>query len=257
MKEISGIEISEGNPLIYMINDSRNAPEVYGYDISKGKLTQTIRLKNATNIDWEDLATGPDGALYVGDFGNNASNREDLTIYHLPPPNALEKRRYEPEATVFQYEDQKKFPPKDKDQSFDAEAFIVLNDHFYIFGRNRAKRFNGKAKIYKVPIAIGTQTAKLIGSFETCNDEDDCQLTAAAINHKNGDIVLLSYNKLWHLSGYAGDDFNSGRIVKYNLGHTSQKESICFKDDQWVYIADEGRGPHGLNLYEFELNFDE
>ena len=39
-----------------------------------------------------------------------------------------------------------------------------------------------------------------------------------------------------------------------SLGHHSQKESICFKNNETLYIADEQNGVEGGNLYEFTLN---
>jgi len=253
IKEVSGIEKFPEEDMLWAINDSRNPPEVYGYNLNTKKMEKTIRLKKATNIDWEDLATGPDGTLYVGDFGNNGSYRTDLTIYAIKDPGTLEKRRYEPLITTFRYEDQFDFPPKKKNISFDVEAFIFLNDHFYLFTRNRAKKFDGITKIYKLPAKEGDFTASLIGTFKTCEDRSDCEVTGAAVHRPTGKIALLSYNKVWIFSDYTGDDFTSGKIEKIKLHHTSQKESICFKNENELYIADERSRGRGGNLYLLKL----
>jgi len=253
LNEVSGIEKFPNQDVIWTINDSRNPPEIYSYSLERKKLVKTIRLLNAPNMDWEDLAISPDGTLYVGDFGNNASNRTDLSIYAISQPGNIEKRRMEPLATTFHFEDQVKFPPKKKDLSFDVEAFIFLNDHFYLFTRNRAKKFDGKTKIYKVPAQEGDFEAKLIGSFKTCEDQSDCEITSAAIHAPSGKIVLLSYNKVWIFSDYTEDDFTSGTVQKIKLGHRSQKESICFVSETELYIADERSHGNGGNLYSLIL----
>ena len=253
-KEVSGIEKFEGEDLIWLVNDSRNPPEVYAFSLETNKVEKTIRVKNASNIDWEDLARDTIGNLYVGDFGNNNSNREDLTIYTIAQPGSLEKRRTEALITTFYLEDQEKFPPKEKNLSFDVEAFIYLKGNFYLFTRNRAKKFDGISKIYRLPAQEGHFKAELIGSFKTGNDQSDCQVTSAAIHHATGKIALLSYNKVWIFSDYKDDDFTSGTVTEFKLKHTSQKESICFKSENELYIADERSHGEGGNLYLLNLD---
>ena len=254
INEVSGIEKFPNGDIIWAINDSRNPPEVYGYNLERKKITKTIRLLNAPNIDWEDLTISPNGTLYVGNFGNNASNRTDLAIYAISQPDSIKKRRIKPLITTFHFEDQVKFPPKKKDRSFDVESFIFLNDHFYLFTRNRAKKFDGKTKIYKVPAQEGDFVAKLVGSFKTCKDQSDCEITSAAIHAPSGKIALLSYNKVWIFSDYTEDDFTSGTVQKIKLGHSSQKESICFVSENELYIADERSHGRGGNLYSLLLS---
>ncbi|MEM7084645.1 MAG: hypothetical protein AAF489_00595 [Bacteroidota bacterium] len=253
INEVSGIEKFPNQEIIWTINDSRNPPEVYGYSLKRKKIVQTLRLLNAPNIDWEDLAISPSGILYVGNFGNNVSNRTDLAIYAIRQPGNIEKRRMEPSVTTFHFEDQVKFPPKKKNVSFDVEAFIFLEDHFYLFTRNRAKKYDGKTKIYKVPAKEGDFVAKHIGSFKTCEDQSDCEITGAAIHEPTGKIALLSYNKVWIFSDYTEDDFMSGEVQKIKLGHRSQKESICFVSENELYIADERSRGEGGNLYSLTL----
>ena len=254
-KEISGIEYFQGEDVIWFINDSRNPPEIYGLGIDNSKVEQTIRLTNASNIDWEDLARDNEGNLYIGDFGNNDSNREDLTIYGITQPGTLKSRRNKATITTFRFEDQNEFPPKEKDLSYDVESFIFLKGNFYLFTRNRAKKFDGKTKIYRLPAKEGDFVAELIGSYKTGNDASDCQVTSAAVHHESGTIALLSYNKVWIFSDYKEDDFASGKVREIKLKHSSQKESICFKSARELYIADERSKGEGRNLYL--LNLDE
>jgi len=253
MDEVSGIEKFPNHPSLFMINDARNPPEVYALDTKTLKKGHTIRVKGATNIDWEDLASSPDGRLFIGDFGNNISNRTDLTIYTVTEPWLINKRRTKTIETTFSFSNQTKFPPKNEEVSFDVEGFIFLKDYFYLFTRNRAKHFNGITNIYKLPAKEGKQTAKLIGTFYTGNNPKDCQITGAAIHHRTGKIALLSYNKVWIFNNYTEDNFTTGSVETIELGHFSQKESICFLTENDIYIADEKSKGEGKNLYLLKL----
>jgi len=250
MDEISGIEKLESSPLLWMVNDKGNSSHLFGYNVSEKTIERNLNLESIKNNDWEDLATDGKNTLYIGDFGNNNNKRKKLAIYTVANVTEGETAIG---TTTFHYEDQTEFPPKKKNRNFDAEAFIYMDDYFYVFTRNRSHPFDGTTKLYKVPAKLGDFEAKLIGSYKTCEDRSDCQITSATINHTTGTIALLSYNKIWLLSDYEGDAFFKGTVKKIKLNHKSQKESITFKDSNTLYIADERNGIEGGNLYELAL----
>ena len=68
LNEVSGIETSTKSDLIWMLNDSGNAPELYGLD-PRGTTVKVLKIE-AKNKDWEDLTADPSGNLYIGDLGN-------------------------------------------------------------------------------------------------------------------------------------------------------------------------------------------
>lgn len=251
--EVSGIENLPDSDIIWMINDSGNTNELIGYNRKKGSIDRTIKISNGINKDWEDLATDQAGTLYIGDFGNNRNDRKDLTIYTLKNVQNDEQNEKEALVTTFYYEDQKKFPPKKKDLNYDVEAFIYFNDHFYLFTRNRKSKFNGNTKLYRFPAKEGNFKAELIDQFKICDNKKGCQITSAAIHHKSGTIALLTYNSVWLLSNYSDDHFLNGDKIKIDLEHYSQKESITFKNEHTIYIADERSGMDGGNLYMLKL----
>lgn len=253
LKEISGTEFNPQTNTLWMVEDSGNAPTVYVFNPTSGKIDQEIKITNATNTDWEDLSVSPNGTLYIGDFGNNDNDRKNLVIYSLK--NAFTAITSEAEATKtnFTLEDQDKFPPKKKDRNFDIESFFYLNNHFYLFTRNRSKKFDGTTKLYKLPAKEGTFEAKLIGDFKTCDNKNKCQVTSATIDSSSGTVALLTYNKVFLFTEYTNDNFFNGTIEKVILKHTSQKESITFKDSNTLYITDERTGNHGGNVYQLHL----
>ncbi len=251
--EVSGIELIPNSDLVWMINDSGNSNTLYGYDIVSNSIERTIRISNAMNRDWEDLATDTLGNLYIGDFGNNKNKRKDLTIYGITGLLNNTNDELEASVTTFTFEDQKKFPPKSKKFNFDVEAFIHLNDHFYLFTKNRSSKFDGVFKVYRIPAEEGHFTAELIDQYSFCDQKKECQITSSAIHHDTGTLALLSSNKVWLLKNYHQDRFFSGDILTIELDHHSQKESITFKSLNEIYIADERYGIEGGNLYSLKL----
>ncbi|RMA58938.1 hypothetical protein [Ulvibacter antarcticus] len=254
MKEVSGLETIEGSPLIWVLGDSGSEPAVYGFNPKKESFDKVITLTNVVNHDWEDLAKDRDGNLYIGDFGNNHNSRKNLAIYTLRNVSEITETKSEVAITNFTLEDQNSFKIKKKDRNYDIEAFFYLNENFYLFTRNRSNNFDGVSKVYRVPAQSGNFEAKLIGTFKTCNDRKDCEVTAATIDFSSGRIALLTYNKVFIIDDYKDEDFLNGKIKKIKLEHTSQKESIGFKDSNTLYIADERNGAYGGNLYELKLD---
>jgi len=255
LSEVSGLHKFTNSPLVWIIADSGNEPAVYGYNIRSGNMDKVINISNGKNIDWEDLTGDTEGNLYIGDFGNNNNKRKNLTIYKITKASTFPEGIVKTEAvkTTFYFEDQKKFPPKKKDRNFDVEAFFFLNGNFYLFTRNRSKDFDGTTKLYKVPALEGNYEAELLGEYKTCDDDDECQVTAAAIDFKTGTIALLSSKNIWLFSNYKNDDFFKGDIKRIKLSYPSQKESITFKDSETLYIADELVHMEGGNLYELGI----
>ncbi len=254
LEENSGIALSSNPSILYGVNDSGGTNQVFGFDIRSGKIKQIITIANAKNKDWEDLAIEED-VLYIGDVGNNENDRNDQIIYWVENISSYNDKTNTAfaKSTSFILEDQEKYPPKKKNFNFDIESFFVYKDHFYLFTRNRSKDFDGTTKLYRLPKKTGFHTAVHIDSFKTCSDQDDCQITSATIDPTTGKIALLSYNKVWILEKYPEDYFFKGTITKIKLEHTSQKESICFKNKNTLYIAEEGTSKKGGKLFTLSL----
>lgn len=252
LKENSGIAVLSSDSLIWFINDGGNKDHIYGVD-RQGWIARDINIKNAKNVDWEDLTKDDQGNLYIGDFGNNANDRKNLAIYKIPNPENSSKDELEAEKIEFYFPEQKKFPPKKKGLIYDVEAFFYNNGHFYLFTRNRSSKFDGTTLCYKIPAVKGKQPAKLIGSLKICDDYGTCQITSADISPDEKRVVLLSHDAVWVLSDFLDDDFINGKLTKLPLGHTSQKESVCFLDGTTLFISDEEDHMSGRNLYSFDL----
>lgn len=253
LKEVSGIQKAKSKGLIWMINDSGNKNRIYGVN-KRGNIKEEIKVKRSKNVDWEDLTKDDKGNLYIGDFGNNENTREDLTIYKISKPDKIKEGETKASKITFNFPEQTEFPPKNNALFYDVEAFIFLNDYFYLFTRNRSDEFDGTTFLYKIPAKKGKHNAQLITSYKTCDDAVHCVITAADISPDKSKIVLLGHDRIWVLSGFEGDNFYSGNVQTILLGHSSQKESVCFADENTLYIADEEGSISGRNLYSYILN---
>ena len=254
LDEISGLEKLENSPLLWAVNDSGNSPIVYGVN-TDGEIKEKVEIKNASNIDWEDLAKDDQGTLYIGDFGNNDNDRKDLTIY-LVKDFLNQGNKAKASKIKFSFEDQTEFPSNKKNRNFGSEAFIYKDSFLYIFTKNRSKNSDGTVNLYQLPAKPGTYKAKKIDSFKTCSTgTHKCWITSATYNKTKNEILLLSEKYVWKLSNFKTNKFFNGDIKKYKLsGKNTQKESICYKKNNTAYIADEQEGKKkGRNLYELSL----
>lgn len=247
LKEVSGNEIIADSDLIWMINDSGNKPEIFGVNL-QGKIEKVVKV-DAKNHDWEDLTSDEKGNLYIGDFGNNNQKRKKLSILKITNEDLLNHEEVAVEKINFEY-------PKlkgEKKTSFDAEAFFYHQNYFYIFTKSRKKKSLGKTLLFKIPNKKGKHVAEFISEFEFCNDVN-CRITSADISSDGKRIVLLNHTSVFVLTGFKNDDFFSGKMNETSLNHTSQKEGICFKDNNTLLITDEFSKYSKGNLYSFLIN---
>lgn len=246
LKEVSGLEYINGS--LYAMEDSGNKNKLYKL-AADGSIDKAF-TQQFKNTDWEDLAADPQGNICIGDFGNNENDRRDLAIYKLAaskPDSLLYKIRYT-------YPDQTEFPPKKSGWLFDVEAFFEHNGSFYLFTKNRSKGFDGTVTVYKVPDAPGAHIAQKLGTISTCDNYKRCAIAGADISPDGKKVVLISGQNLWLLTDFANADFAHAKVTRYDLGHLSQKEGICFKDNDTLLIADEKDKGTGGKLYEIKLS---
>ncbi|MBT8267627.1 MAG: hypothetical protein KJN59_00255 [Bacteroidia bacterium] len=251
LAEVSGAECLGNCEELWMLNDSGNKARLYKVD-TDGEISHVLKI-DAKNHDWEDITADKEGNLYIGDFGNNLSKRDNLVILKVEN-KFLESMTDTPiERISFKYPNQTNFPPKKKQLYFDSEAMVFHNDSLYIFTKSRVRGNFGRTDLYKVPAKRGQHVATFMGSFNSC-ENIDCWITGADISADGKQLVLLTPKSAWLFSGYEDDRFFDGQVTEYPFDHRSQKESVCFKNDSTLYIADERAHGSGGNLYSFKLN---
>lgn len=252
LKEVSGISYNSSEKLIYSIQDRGNSNEIQVLNLD-GKLIRSIKVTNASNIDWEDITQDKNGNIYIGDFGNNDNERSDLTIYKISKEKLSQNQVESDYKIEFSYPEQKTFPPKKTERFYDVEGFVELNGAFYLFTKNRSKNFDGTVMIYKIKNMAGEQDAQLMGSFISCTNYNHCAITSAAISPDGQKIVLLAHDKIILFEDWEYDDLLSANRTTISLNDFSQKEAVAFLDDSTLLIADERNKNEGGNVYKFSF----
>lgn len=252
IKESSAVEVTEKSDLIWTLEDSGNKPLLFALN-SKGELVHTVEVTDVQNNDWEDLTSDKQGNLYIGDFGNNDNERKDLSIYKINASDLTKKQASSAERITFFYPEQSLFPPKKSERFYDVESFFLFEDHFYLFTKNRSSKFDGTTLLYQVPNKPGNHPAKLLSSFKTCDNFNHCAVTSADISPDGKKVVLLSSDKVWVFTDFTGNKFLSGKVQQIDLKNFTQKEGICFVDNDNLYITDEKDKKTGGKLYQLKL----
>lgn len=256
-------QINESSGLLYFgdavwtHNDSGDGPCLYqlkteNSDWEKTLIQREIFLENAQSQDWEELAQDED-FIYVGDFGNNGGQRQDLVIYKISKTELSNDTISNFERILFQYPDQDRFDYNAYEHNFDCEAMIVLEDSIYLFSKNHQ---DYKTRLYSLPKIAGNHSPILLDSFDTKGT-----ITAAGIDKTNKILVLTGYkfngeNRsfnpfLWTFWEYSDNQFFKGKNQRINFPMDKQVEGVClFEEGQFLLSSEGGFGKMG-ELYLF------
>lgn len=250
LDESSGLEYYKGKIITH--NDSGGKAELYIIN-QNGEIERTIKIKDAENEDWEDLAAAPDGRFFIGDIGNNLNDRKECQIYILDDDflddddNSVKSKKIE-----FEYKDQDDYPPKKDELYYDAEAMFWMGHNIYILTKCRSKPYTGRSFVYVLPDEPGDYKARKIAEIPFCSTGWMwCSVTAADYDQASNTIAVLLYGKLVEISNFQGDRFWEGSFETHNIHGIKQREAIAYIDSDSWYMTDEWRrGLGGGNLYE-------
>lgn len=229
--ESSGLALAP-NRTLWTHNDSGGESELYRID-TLGNLLETLKIL-VPNKDWEDISTGPENVLFVGDMGNNLQMRRDLVIWRLDNTQT-------PQGIFFSYADQKSYP--DSTPNFDCEAFFWYQDSLYLFSKDRSKK-KMETKLYRLSDQPGTQIAHPQARFAL-----DAQVTGADISPSGKHFALLTYGKVL-IFEIKNQTISFDHPIKCIRTGRKQTEAIVFWDEETVLISNE-QG----NLYHLKIDF--
>lgn len=247
--ESSGLAVKNANE-IWTLEDSGNANELYRCD-TLGNLLRILKITNASNVDWEDMATDSQGRFYISDAGNNNNNRKNLVIYRIPNPDSIPTNFVTAEKIQFAYEDQTQFPPSKELRNYDMEAIIWRDDTLFLFTKNRTNPFNGYCRLYKLPALAGNHLAQLVDSVYIGPIELIGRVTAADVDPTTGELVLLTSTKIVSFSNYPGNNFFQGNRIDYNFtALPGQVEGLAFVAPNRLYMSSEGYNTTSGLLFE-------
>ena len=257
--EASGIVASRRNPgLFYVHNDSGDEPLVYLVDRA-GSTRVTIRLTGARHVDWEDIALAPRGKtgefdVCVADIGDNAAQRDELTIYRFAEvdatPGGPATRRVSARAYRIRY----------ADGPADAEAFAVhpRTGDGYIF----TKRLDGRSAVYRLAAPWNAGERVVLPKVATTAIQHRMapgrMITAADISPDGRRLAVRCYLGGWEwrmAPGSAPGDFErlfATAPVALDLAAEPQGEALCYSAGGRAILTVSERLP--AVLYESRLS---
>lgn len=237
-------KVNETSGLIYFdnsvwtFNDSQGKPEIYRINKQTGEIVQTVKLNNANNTDWEDI-THDENYIYIGDFGNNLGNRNDLRVYKVNKSliDDGEVVKVPSEIIAFSYNDQTSFTVNNRSNDYDCESLISFGDSLIIFTKNWV---DGKSRMYKLPKLAGMYQLDPISSFEL-----NGLATGADYSTEKNALILIGYQNyqpfLYYFTDFDGQQLGNHQVykVKFNKMQDAQTEGVCWLNEDIIIFSTE------------------
>ena len=221
---------SGDDPRIFPVRKDGSIVESERYPDYEG-----VRIPDAVNVDWEDIATDDKGNLIIGDFGNSSINdRRDLVLYFIIEPYPTMGKTSVRKKVFFSYPDQKSFPATNR--NFDSEALFWARGKIYILTKHRSDPYT---KLYRLDTMVPAEVNPL-----TLLDTFDIQgqVTAADATPDGKRLAVLTYDAIWVFEvNDDSDRYFDGRISWLPI-QIGQCEAITFDGDSLIISSDEGAG---------------
>lgn len=238
--EVSGIVKFPEMARFLMIEDSGNEPTL-SVVMWGGVVTSAYVLPNLRNRDWEDLQIDQEGFLYIGDIGNNFSNRDTMVIYRLENvPGHIEGNQIlYTDSIQFTYSDQWSGMPYNPQGNFDCEAFVVDGDFIHLYSKDHSGR--NYTKHYVMPNEMGVQTAQLVDSTQLTN-----RVTGAHFRNGCPQLYLCSDAGLTTFT-----DVSLREVYDEYTFDTVQIEAVCKDNSGRVFLVEESENEEGGSKFYY------
>lgn len=252
LHESSGLALLKDGRFI-SINDSGNEPYIFILQ-SDGSIQKMVYVTNG-NIDWEAITLDENQFYgYIGDFGNNKNNRQDLKILRFEIQDIFKKDTISAQEISFSYPEQKVFPPTPDSLFFDAEALIVKQNQLYLFTKNRKEPFDGQVLVYEIPNRPGMHEARLVDKLFFSGVRFSHWVTDASIQLKKNRLALLGGNRVFLFFDFPENQFDKGAFYQVALPLSRQFEGITWSNDSTLTISCETSKLGNAELFELDLS---
>ncbi|HTZ45212.1 MAG TPA: hypothetical protein VMB79_15240 [Jatrophihabitans sp.] len=250
LTELSGLAVGHRSPsVLYAQNDSGDSARFFALDRATGAVRAVCTVPGATNVDWEDLATGPDAAgvpsVWLADLGDNGGTRAEVRIYRVDEPaigSAAAVTTGPPDVWRLRY----------PDGPHDAESLVAdpVRHRLYVI----TKALLGRSEVFAVPAApaagrvqamtrVGTVRFGFTGTPGGPNVVGQLTATGAGVSADGSVLAVRTYTDayLWPVSG--GDVAGALRATptRVPLPAQPQGEGIAVAGDA-LLIDSEGLG---------------
>ncbi len=233
--ELSGMASATHKGEYWGHDDSGNSIQVYRFNHS-GQILQSVALKGAQNIDWEDMTGDGEGNYYIADAGDNLFWRKTYQIYHFVEPPENESGNWDCTCYSFQYED---------GRSYDCEAFFILNGKFYLIEKMSIVT-DSKPKIFCIDTLEKGKilTAKAIGPLNIKR-----KVTGAEYSPRHNVLAVLTYSCVVFYDVKEESNLLTPPLL-YTVGLFYGSEALCFDGDDLVITNERGEiWKHSLKVY--------
>jgi hypothetical protein len=211
--ESSGLTAADG--LVTTVNDSGDSARVFTVDAASGR-TVGVTTWTGEPTDDEALAPAGDGTVWVGDVGDNAASRDDVTVTRVPVGRGDRSVAGEVFRLVY------------PDGPVDAEALLAHPRTGRLFVVTKGV-FGGE--VYAAPSAL---RADAPNKLRRLGDAPGI-VTDGAFFPDGRHLVLRNYGRAFVLA------FPSLEPVgDFELPQQKQGEGIAVAPDGTVYVSSEG-----------------
>ncbi|MFY0253827.1 hypothetical protein ACDQ55_07740 [Chitinophaga sp. 30R24] len=228
-------------------NDSGGKPEVYLLN-GKAALISTVKLNDANNYDWEDIAEGigPEKSkyyVYVGDIGDNLGIRNHIRIYRFLEPEKIpgEHINITPDVLTLKY----------PNGARDAESLLIdpIGKKIYILSKREKE-----VSLYKTDQLFFKNGDKV--KLQKLIKLPYTWITSGDISKDGHHIVIKTLTKIyyWHRNSNESVEEAMSKPAR-ELPYTPEKQgegiTITSNNDGYVTIS-EGKYPL-LNFYKWKF----
>lgn len=240
--ELSGLAISHTIPdLLWTHGDSGGAAVVYSIGASSAAVHGTLKLKDVTAIDWEDIATASCGSsrcIFIADTGDNNLDRKTVSIYQIEEPTS------NPVGTVTV--DAQRYDMKYDDGAHNVESLFVdpRDGRSYVITKVQSPA----ASVYELTRTAGeTTTATKVTTLSI--PSSDPRVTAADmfVDQCAARILIRSHDALYQLRGTPDSSVATllaGPLIPMPVAPEPQGEAVAWAADGSAYwTTSEGANP--------------
>lgn len=226
--EASGMAVSRRHrDLVWIINDSRNGPYVFGVD-GEGETVARLTVADAENRDWEAMAPGVDDngepVLWIADIGDNDSQWDSVRLYRIAEPKRLGNQTVAAREYTLQY----------PDGAHNAEALLVEPDNGAVYIVTKQALGAGIYATEGPPVAGETETLTRVGSAPMF-------ITDGALSPDGSHVALRSYSYVYLYESERVLNDKKHPLDRFRLPRQPQGETLAYlRDGKGVLVGSEG-----------------
>jgi hypothetical protein len=175
LDEASGLAISRQHEnLVWAHNDKGDSARIFALGLNASE-RGTFVLTGVDAVDFEDMAAGPDGELWIADIGDNDNGRPSVSLLRVDEPGDPDTdAALSPTVYELEYED----------RPLDAEAMFVDDEgQPWVIDKVEA----GSTRLYRADLDAGLLVEEL--AFKVPGS-DRTEVTAADLG-PDGDRLVL------------------------------------------------------------------